>query len=988
MRASRWRRFLVGTVAFALVGALATAARGSTTHPSPASATGRLYTLPTGDQVSVSGTGVAARVRLLPASGRPTASVTSIVNGQTTVVPVGQFGHISSLSGFEVGGNGAVTARPQFAMAPLNVKALDHAGKPAAAAEVVVVNTDDPTKANWDGIMTGGDARIQVPAGHYSVAVAVFDTDAKGNSTETDLLSVTDLTVPAAGTTVMLDGRTASRVSVATPRPTVNADTVVGWVRGKGENLDVLDVGALPGTPLYVGAAGPARYGVLTYSVVARQVSPAPGYTYLFAEPELDHVPASQAYTMSAATLATVDSTYVTDTPAQQLYLWDDFDLTSEGPTDPALPTLSFVLGNAPSTDRRYISTGTNLRYDGLMLPVPNASLDNELERPLRLVAGEHLALTWNGGLIVPAPATVDGPCFLCREGDVLHGLDPMDTDASGDIGQWSDGPTTLTQDGKTIYTGTTMGTLFDQALPAGRHRYVYAMDTTHGTEQTALSTHSLIAWGFYSQHVSGSAPVPILYANAWFEADGHESVAPGTGVFEMALEHQPGVPDAAVSAATVEVSYDDGATWTPLSLTMPDAHHVPGTWHVPAGVRPGYLTVRLHAVDTAGSTVDETVTHAALVNAPGGIALPPAGGAGAPAPARAVCPQARSGFARCFALVSSVAPAKRAAAKPDGLARADLVSAYRLPTSGGAGRTVAIVDAHDDPTAEADLAVYRKAYGLPACTTANGCFAKVNQRGRTSPLPAYDPEDDWSVDVALDLYMVSAVCPACHILLVEADDSSVAALGTAEKAATGSGAVAVSNSWGSDEGTEELAYTGNFHHAGVAVTVSSGDSGFQEAQWPASLGTVIAVGGTSLSKASGARGWRESAWSGAGSGCSAYVAKPSWQKDTHCGMRTASDISAVADPNTGLAVYAQGSWLVVGGTSASSPMVAAMIALAGNPSALSSAKYIYAHAASLNDVTTGSNANWNCGGDYLCTATKGYDGPTGVGTPAGLGAL
>ncbi|WP_370948347.1 S8 family serine peptidase [Amycolatopsis sp. cg5] len=415
------------------------------------------------------------------------------------------------------------------------------------------------------------------------------------------------------------------------------------------------------------------------------------------------------------------------------------------------------------------------------------------------------------------------------------------------------------------------------------------------------------------------------------------------------------------------------------------DAKHAKGTWTVPANAKPGYLAVRVHAEDTQGSTVDETVEHAALVNAPDG--LPGAAPADpAETAAKPACGAAPAGYARCFA-VADKRPQAAGKALPDGIARADLLSAYKIPATGGAGRTVAVVNAYDDPTAEADLAVYRKTYGLPPCTTANGCFKKVNGAGKTTPLP--QPDAGWSSEISLDLDMVSAVCPDCKILLVEADDASLEAMTAAERTATGSGAVAVSNSWGSDENTLSPKLADAFKHAGVAVTAASGDAGFIQAAWPASLPDVIAVGGTSLTKKPGTtRGWTETAWKRAGSGCSAYFAKPSWQKDTHCGMRTSSDISAVADPVTGVAVYDQGDWGVFGGTSASSPIIAAMIALAGNSASLTNAKHIYAHPSALFDVTSGSNAHWDCGGDYLCTAGKGYDAPTGMGTPNGLGAL
>jgi subtilase family serine protease len=342
----------------------------------------------------------------------------------------------------------------------------------------------------------------------------------------------------------------------------------------------------------------------------------------------------------------------------------------------------------------------------------------------------------------------------------------------------------------------------------------------------------------------------------------------------------------------------------------------------------------------------------------------------------------------------------------PTGLLPADLQSAYKLSGAHGNGRTVAIVDAQDDPNAESDLAVYRSATGLPPCTTANGCFKKVNQNGQTSPLPA--PDYGWAEEISLDLDMVSAICPDCHILLVEADSPNTGPLATAEDtAAKTPGVVAISNSWGgSEDGTVTAADT-HFNHPGVAITASSGDSGYGVI-WPASSPYVTAVGGTSLSKASNSRGWTETAWSGAGSGCSSVEAKPSWQHDSGCANRSVADVSAVADPNTGVGVYdtynscgtssfcdflislglVQGldGWATVGGTSASSPIIASVYALAGNTGSITYGSYPYGHSSSLFDVTSGSNGS--CGGGYLCTAGPGYDGPTGLGTPDGTGAF
>ncbi|MEV5610507.1 S53 family peptidase [Streptomyces sp. NPDC052225] len=339
-------------------------------------------------------------------------------------------------------------------------------------------------------------------------------------------------------------------------------------------------------------------------------------------------------------------------------------------------------------------------------------------------------------------------------------------------------------------------------------------------------------------------------------------------------------------------------------------------------------------------------------------------------------------------------APNAADASTPSGYGPSDIQAAYGLTSaaaSNGSGATVAIVDAYDDPNAEADLAKYRSNYGLPACTTANGCFKKVGQTG-TSTLPRADT--GWAEEISLDLDMVSATCPNCHILLVEAKSATMGNLGTAVNTAVKLGAKYVSNSYGGGESSSDATYDSTyFNHPGVAITVSAGDSGYG-AEYPAASQYVTSVGGTALSKASNTRGWTESVWStssteGTGSGCSAYDAKPSWQKDTGCAKRTVSDVSAVADPATGVSVYDSygitAGWYTFGGTSASSPIIASVYALGGTPSSGSyPAKFPYSAAGSaLNDVTSGSNGS--CSGSYLCTAGSGYDGPTGLGTPQGV---
>jgi N-acetylneuraminic acid mutarotase len=381
---------------------------------------------------------------------------------------------------------------------------------------------------------------------------------------------------------------------------------------------------------------------------------------------------------------------------------------------------------------------------------------------------------------------------------------------------------------------------------------------------------------------------------------------------------------------------------------------------------------------------------------APTASAAPPSGTS--PANVHAACAPPTKGHLQCLALArTDVKAGAQLDAAPPGYGPADLHAAYALPTDGGAEATVAIIDAYDDPNAEADLNVYRQQYGLPACTTANGCFRKLAQDGSTHYPAPPPPIDDWTAEISLDLDMVSAVCPACHLLLVEANQPTSDDLGTAVNQAVAQGAQYVSNSYGGYEDPSDTdmdaAY---FDHPGVVITASSGDR-LYGLSYPASSQYVTAVGGTSLVRdSSNARGWSESVWNnlfgGPGSGCSTYDPKPSWQNDPDCPKRAVADVSAVADPQTGVAVYDSWGgnigWDVYGGTSASSPIVAAAYALAGLPAAGDRpASYPYAHPGALNDVTQGNNGTF-CQPQYLCIAGPGYDGPTGLGTPNGVAAF
>ncbi len=437
-------------------------------------------------------------------------------------------------------------------------------------------------------------------------------------------------------------------------------------------------------------------------------------------------------------------------------------------------------------------------------------------------------------------------------------------------------------------------------------------------------------------------------------------------------------------------------------------------------------------------------------------------------AKARQVCPAVAPDSARCLALALAPAtvgaPGARAYLKAagalstgpaGGLTPSDLAGAYGYsPTSGGSGQTVAIVDAYDDPAIEADLGKFDAHYGLASCTAADGCLKKVSQTGSTTALPAADTRG-WSVEIALDVETVHSVCPGCSIMLVEASSESMSDLAAAVNEAVKLGANEVSNSYGAEEASLGASEQAAYDHPGVVIAAAAGDSGYLN--WddifagseyaaapdaPASLPTVVAVGGTSLRLASSGKRTRETVWNDSGrpshesefkqlaatgGGCSTVFAAPTWQLDvagwpsTTCGgKRLDNDIAAVADPYTGLDIYDsyvyeagfKGGWLTVGGTSLSSPLVTGLYALAGGAHGVSyPASTLYAHAgqaSSLYDVTQGGSGycdaeeaagcgepainellgDVDCLGTTACDAAAGFDGPSGVGAPNGLGAF
>ena len=308
------------------------------------------------------------------------------------------------------------------------------------------------------------------------------------------------------------------------------------------------------------------------------------------------------------------------------------------------------------------------------------------------------------------------------------------------------------------------------------------------------------------------------------------------------------------------------------------------------------------------------------------------------------------------------------------------------LSQTGGVGDTIAIIDPFRNPNAEADLATYRATYGLPACSASNGCFTKVNQNGGTTPPSTHDAT--WAMEESLDLDAVSALCPNCRILLVEANSAMSSDLNAAQATAAALGANQISDSWTFAVSGGILA--GRWIFPGISTVAATGDTGYlgtNTDNFPAAFSGVTAAGGTSLAPAVGgnARGFSEGAWSGASSGCDLHVSKPSWQTDTGCVGRAYADLSADADPATGLSFYdsEKGGWGVVGGTSLAAPLIAAYYAITG-VTASSTPRWAYVNSASLNDPISGSTGTCAANIRYICNAGPGYDGPTGVGSISG----
>jgi hypothetical protein len=915
----------------------------------------------------------------------------------------------------------ADTNSPPGKLFTVTVKAFDRRGQRDTGDLGILSNADDTDLFLAGQTYYKGEFAFSVPAGHYSVS-SFISTVYPDNSVDFTLAVSPEVTVTK-DMTVILDARKANRVSVSTPRPATPVQEQLNYQRDSQNGPSFAASFTTFGPdPLYATPTQPVQTGQVYFYPYLR-MGDADGslnsYLYDLEFPYAGSIPSDLDQTVTTDRLATIDARYHSAVPGRA-----EFE-TRVGLS----PWQAMTVGAgaevvAPLTRTEYVTALPDL-YWLQMVAADEESFGGFTESHLLpYTPGEHASSDWMAQPMVPGilqEPVAGQSCPVCRSGDTLSTTLFPYTDNSGDI-QLTD--SSVTQNVTLYENGVQVGQLSDGfasfQLSPDPATYRLVDDVSRGTPWWPTSTNVHTAWTFPSTErapdpmppgwtcsdkaggggkdvkgggggVTGCSFEPLLFTHYSTSAGVNDVIpAGGPATIDVTIGHQHGAADAPIGAFSAQVSYDDGQNWqTVPATTVGDGVYRLSYTQPPLDQTDGFAALRIHAADDSGSSIDQTITRAYPLAVTSPAQLPTGS---VPGSQRACSTPSAAPYAQCMAVVNTAAGVSLD--EPTGYGPTDIESAYRLSANAGTGKTVAIVDAYDDPNAEADLAAYRAHYGLSPCTTANGCFTKVNESGETANLPAPDP--GWAVEISLDIDAVSATCPSCKILLVEADSSNLVDLIPSVRTAARLGADVISNSYGSHgEFSGEQTLERYYKDLPVPFVVSSGDYGYGNGtvligsvSYPAASRYAIAVGGTSLTPADNARGWSESAWVGATSGCSAYIHKPGWQKDNLCSMRTVADVSAVADPHTGLAVYdtfGYDGWLQVGGTSLAAPIVSSVYAMGTAPKTRY-ASSLYANSDGLFDVAAGSNGQ--CQQTYLCTGVAGYDGPTGLGTPDGASAF
>ena len=971
-------------------------------------------TLPTGDKVTVTYADGKPLVGIAPAANG-SAFQTLVVGGHVYVVPQSAVAP-ADISAFDVTSQlaqGSLTppSAPAGKLYTMTVKAFDRHGRRVYNAYAIAFNVDDSGQYIGAQGLFQGTASFSVPAGHYQVSSLISDGGAVA-------FVSTEVEVRSNNAIVVLDAKKANPISVTMPAPTGTLIAGATLQRTPATGLSFSNgyvsfgpaqMYAAPQPPVTVGS----QYLYVTYRMGDERSLYDLRFDYA------GGIPQQLDSRVTSDQLAAYQTTWHSSTAEHRVF--EGRLSLAPWQADASFPSLPLT---APETRSEYVLPTADARWLQLAIFDPQGlggMLQSGWNTP---VAGERSAVSWNAQPLVPGiheQLDIAQQCPACRAGDTLNlELFPYADNGGHVMTPESDLQLSASLYENGVWSETQPGTIGAFALSPDPATYQLVVDVARNASwwPTSARTHTVWTWSSAERAGdplpsgwtcggkggggggggrgavtkpgtdSGCSFEPLLFASYDTHA-GADDVVAGDATVDVTLRRQAFFGSTNIVAFTFDVSFDDGASWSAANVTALGDGRFRATYAQPAGA--SFASVKISASDDAGSALEQTIFRAYPL-AP----LPPASAAPPPAPlASAACRGAvPAPYAQCMARVNpAVQPDKGGPPPPPHayVTPADLQSAYNLPLGAGAGRTVAIVDAYDDPNAEADMNVYRAKFGLPPCTTENGCFRKVNQRGED--VPPW-PDAGWAVEISLDLQAVSAACPDCRILLVEADTPSLFDLGLAVDTAVTLGADAVSNSYSSiGEFSGETWFDRYYKHDGTAIVASSGDYGYGNGLplvggvgYPAVSEFVTAVGGTTLVRDGSPRGWSESAWAGSTSGCSAYIHKPGWQKDNLCTKRTVADIAAVADPDTGLVIYdsygVDAGFYVVGGTSLSAPIIAAIYAMAGNTDAVKNASGLYRSNAPFFEAIGGSNGN--CGGTYLCTGLPGYDAPTGLGTPNG----
>jgi hypothetical protein len=941
-------------------------------------------------------------------------------------------------------------ARPRYVMHTLTVEGTNLAGKPDTGDDVNIYDADNAEIFGYPDFNEGtnfffdGIAKYSVPAGHFW-GIAEF-TDMKGNQPVAARFAVLPGFTVSGTTTVRVSERTAdSELAFRTPRPSVLMDDsfqlLHGGVAGPVVNFEVLSNDDFP---VWISpvATKPATGSVETFSSAMLMSRPGvrPAYQYNVAYQNLSGRIPPQSFTVTPRALATVQARYYSDvTTAGATMPVGLFPAQLTNPPGVTVAT-NFTV---PVQRTEYMSAGgTPLYWFNTFFQSGGALVGGQTDGGQVFRPGQVTADDWNAYPLhtVPNVNPLGAKNFLqvlvsaSRSGNTLRlDMSPFDDSNPGHTGGGFAGAVgvnpihtsysihgsySIAEDGTTIasgsvanYLGDTGGDLYRQVtLRPGTGTVRFVLNATRTGALFPLSTSTSTAWTWRSVPATGTVPAgwvcdwnpstfklsgrncvpqPLLTLEYAVRGLSLSGVAPaGQQAIGITVGHMQLTRGAKITRVVAAASFDGGKTWHPAGVQRAGGGYR-ATFGAPGG---SYVTLRVTADDAAGGQISETITRAYRT------------GQAATGTFRAACGPVPADEARCMSVYAPQTAVNDAIAAgmpagPSGWTAKQIEAAYRLPVSENPHQTVALVDALSTPDLASYLGTYRKQFGLPPCTTASGCLRIVNEEGKSGPLPVSGVGYGWAMETTLDVDMVSAACPDCRILVVEASSPSYSDLAAAEDTAVRLGANVVSNSYGGRENGYAFQYARAYDHPGHVIVASSGDFGYTAANFPADLATVTSAGGTELATAGNARGFTERVWNvgpfprggASSSGCSAYVQKPSWQHDPHCAMRTVTDVAAVA---WNIPVYNAdyGGWNTVGGTSVAAPLIAGVYALAGNAAKIGPG-YEYAHASALFNITAGNNAWFEpatlaCGDDYLCVAKPGYNGPTGLGTPDGTGAF